>query len=100
MAKTQSEKIDEINTKIELLNNQQRVVIGQNDKILEFVDAIYQALAAGFQEAAAEAPPESLGVSEDKVNEILDIFKNKDEDKEPYWGYNRDQARKAAQNGD
>lgn len=99
MAKTQSERFDEIGTKLELLVTQQRVIINQHDKILEFVDAIYQ---ASVQTEAAQAPPEEAEVPE-SVAEIIRQLKGEDDEKEPYFGYKREQelkAREEAQNGD
>lgn len=99
MAKTQTERLGEVNTKLELLVTQQRVIINQHDKILEFVDAIYQ---ASVQTEVAQTPPEEAEIPE-SVAEIVRQLKGDDEEKEPYFGYKREQelkARREAQDGD
>ena len=74
MAKTQGEKIDELTTEVELLIAQQRIIINQHDKILEFVDAIY----TGMAQEAQEAPPApSTGVTaQDAMDMLKDLTKD------------------------
>src|SRR5699024_3426366 len=60
MAKTQAEKIDELTTAVELLTAQQRIIIKQHDKTLEFVDAIYTGMAQEAQEPAPTPPAEHM----------------------------------------
>ena len=87
MAKTQSEKIDELTTAVELLTAQQRIIINQHDKILEFVDAIYTGMAQ-------EAPPApSTGVTaQDAMAMLKDLTSDEGEQSRPRastsWGRN------------
>lgn len=70
MAKTTDEKVDELATAVELLTAQQRIIITQHDKILEFVDAIYTGMVNDAQ--AAQAP--EAGVSaEDAMSMLKDL---------------------------
>lgn len=74
MAKTQGEKIDELTTAVELLISQQRIIINQHDKILEFVDAIYTGMA---QEAENPPPATSSGVTaQDAMAMLKDLTKD------------------------
>lgn len=90
MAKTQAEKIDELTTAVELLTAQQRIIINQHDKILEFVDAIY----TGMAQEAQEAPPApSIGVTaQDAMAMLKDLTSDEGEQSRPRastsWGRN------------
>lgn len=90
MAKTQAEKIDELTTAVELLTAQQRIIINQHDKILEFVDAIY----TGMAQEAQEAPPApSAGVTaQDAMAMLKDLTSDEGEQSRPRastsWGRN------------
>ena len=90
MAKTQLEKIDELTTAVELLTAQQRIIINQHDKILEFVDAIY----TGMAQEAQEAPPApSTGVTaQDAMAMLKDLTSDEGEQSRPRastsWGRN------------
>ena len=90
MAKTQGEKIDELTTEVELLIAQQRIIINQHDKILEFVDAIY----TGMAQEAQEAPPApSTGVTaQDAMDMLKDLTSDEGEQSRPRastsWGRN------------
>ena len=74
MAKTQGERLEEIEKGMEALRNQQRIIINQHDKILEFVDAIY----TGMAQEAQEAPPApSTGVTaQDAMDMLKDLTKD------------------------
>lgn len=58
MAKTQAERLQAIEDAQEALRNQQRILIMQNDKILEFVDALYVAMAQQAEEAPEATGPD------------------------------------------
>lgn len=101
MAKTQSERLDDIETKQELLVTQQRVLIQQNDKVLEFVDAIYQALAASIEEMGAPPEDERTQTGSEVNEELVKLFsQGQQEEKKMPWGWERQQAREAEKNGD
>lgn len=90
MAKTQGEKIDELTTAVELLISQQRIIINQHDKILEFVDAIYTGMA---QEAENPPPATSSGVTaQDAMAMLKDLTSDEGEQSRPRastsWGRN------------
>ena len=90
MAKTQAEKIDELTTAVELLAAQQRIIINQHDKILEFVDAIYTGMA---QEAENPPPATSSGVTaQDAMAMLKDLTSDEGEQSRPRastsWGRN------------
>ena len=89
MAKTQAEKIDELTTAVELLTSQQRIIINQHDKILEFVDAIYTGMA---QEAQEPAPPPERMSAQDAMGMIKDLVSDEGEQSRPKastsWGRN------------
>ena len=93
MAKTQSEKIDELTTAVELLTAQQRIIINQHDKILEFVDAIYTGMAQEAQEAQEAPPAPSTGVTaQDAMAMLKDLTSDEGEQSRPRastsWGRN------------
>ena len=90
MAKTQGERLEEIEKGMEALRNQQRIIINQHDKILEFVDAIY----TGMAQEAQEAPPASgAGVTaQDAMAMLKDLTSDEGEQSRPRastsWGRN------------
>lgn len=90
MAKTQGERLEEIEKGMEALRNQQRIIINQHDKILEFVDAIY----TGMAQEAQEAPPApSTGVTaQDAMAMLKDLTSDEGEQSRPRastsWGRN------------
>lgn len=90
MAKTQGERLEEIEKGMEALRNQQRIIINQHDKILEFVDAIY----TGMAQEAQEAPPApSDGVTaQDAMAMLKDLTSDEGEQSRPKastsWGRN------------
>lgn len=90
MAKTQAEKIDELTTAVELLTAQQRIIINQHDKILEFVDAIYTGMAQEAQEPAPEPMPNIT--AGDAMGMIKDLVSDEGEQSRPKastsWGRN------------
>ena len=90
MAKTQAEKIDELTTAVELLTSQQRIIINQHDKILEFVDAIYTGMAQQAEEAPVE--PEPRMSAQDAMGMIKDLVSDESEQARPKastsWGRN------------
>lgn len=91
MAKTQAEKIDELTTAVELLTAQQRIIINQHDKILEFVDAIYTGMAQEAQEPAPTPPAEHMS-AQDAMGMIKDLVSDEGEQSRPKastsWGRN------------
>ena len=90
MAKTQGERLEEIEKGMEALRNQQRIIINQHDKILEFVDAIY----TGMAQEAQEAPPApGAGVTaQDAMAMLKDLTSDEGEQSRPRastsWGRN------------
>lgn len=90
MAKTQGERLEEIEKGMEALRNQQRIIINQHDKILEFVDAIY----TGMAQEAQEAPPApGTGVTaQDAMAMLKDLTSDEGEQSRPRastsWGRN------------
>ena len=91
MTKTQGEKIDELTTAVELLTAQQRIIINQHDKILEFVDAIYTGMAQEAQEPAPTPPAEHMS-AQDAMGMIKDLVSDEGEQSRPKastsWGRN------------
>ena len=89
MAKTQGERLEEIEKGMEALRNQQRIIINQHDKILEFVDAIYTGMA---QEAQEPAPPPERMSAQDAMGMIKDLVSDESEQARPKastsWGRN------------
>lgn len=79
MARTQTERLEAIEAAQEALHNQQRILIMQNDKVLEFMDAIYAAMA---QEAQQEEPP-PMPTTESGAEAIKTMLKDLSGDDEP-----------------
>lgn len=71
-------------TSIELVLAQQRVITQQNDKMLEYLEAIYQGLVSLGEPGAAEEPPQAASAAEGKsVADILKDLLDADEPKDP-----------------
>lgn len=71
-------------TSIELILAQQRVITQQNDKMLEYLEAIYQGLVNLGEPGAAEEPPRAAPAAEGKsVADILKDLLDADEPKDP-----------------
>ena len=91
MAKTQGERLEEIEKGMEALRNQQRIIINQHDKILEFVDAIYTGMA---QEAQEPQPAPNTGVTaQDAMAMLKDLAGEDNKPENPNrastsWGRN------------
>ncbi|MGV2479675.1 UNVERIFIED_CONTAM: hypothetical protein IGO34_22840 [Salmonella enterica subsp. enterica serovar Weltevreden] len=79
--KTQKEHLAQIARDQELLLTQQRVIIQQNDKILEFMDAVYTAMAA----EAERAPQVDMTQAQPSAAEVMATLKDLtgDDDDEP-----------------
>lgn len=90
MAQTQAERLENIDTKLELLVTQQRTIIMQNDKILEFQDAVYTAMAQEAQEPPAE--PDLMPSAHELLTGLKDL--KDDEGERPKasrsWGRDAD----------
>lgn len=101
MAKTQSERLEDVEKAMTSLGDQQRIIVMQNDKTLEYLSAIYQSLVAAqeeFQEGAPQepkqAPPDEAEVA--RIQEL--IFGGQEPTKSaqtPGWGWEREQERQA-----
>lgn len=79
MAKTQAERLDDIDMKLELLVTQQRVIINQNDKILEFMDAIHEAFGQQEAESILPEPATSHLSTADEIKSVLKDLSGGDE---------------------
>lgn len=106
MAKTQSERLDDVEKGINSLGDQQRIIVMQNDKTLEYLAAIYQSLVSAqeeFQEGAPEAPQQNPP-NEKEIARIQEMLFGGQEPKKdaqtPGWGWERQQEREAAQKGE
>lgn len=102
MTKTTTERLDEINVKLELLVTQQRVIIQQNEQIEEFMHYLAQAFATEAE--ATEISSSTGGIDPTSAQNIADIVKAlSGEDEEPKdpqrpgWGYDAHLARQRNQ---
>lgn len=91
-------------TSIELILTQQRVITQQNDKMLEYLGAIYQGLVNLGEPEAAEEPPRAAPAGEGKsVADILKDLLDADEPKDPTrpgFGYDALLERQRRDDGD
>lgn len=91
--------------KLDHLITQQRVIIQQNDKILEFVDTIHGFMGSLLEAFAQTTEPEVGAPADtataDGVAEILKALQGDDEPKETSWGRSAyEERQREAESGD
>lgn len=57
---------------LELIEARLRILVSQNDKILEYTSAIYEGLSALVAEEQVEEPPEIPNVTQANIAEVLE----------------------------
>lgn len=86
---TNAEKIDKLINLVEMTLDKQRVVIAQNDRILEFMDALHQAWAqeaVGVQEPDEQVDDGGSDVA-DLLSELKDSLKPEKQEAPKPWGW-------------
>lgn len=80
---------------MEMINDKLRIVISQNDKILEYVSAIYEGIAS-LGEEDVEEPPEGPHPAPQNMAALLESLTGGEEKKDPRtpgFGWDAHQAR-------
>lgn len=92
-------------TQQELILSQQRTITQQNDKMLEYLDAIYQGLVSlGDEETQEAAPPPPWASSTESLTDLIKSLAGEEKPKDPArpgFGYDAllERQKREAENG-